>query len=254
MDFGTSSGGHFSTQTDLDRLECLYSHDRGRDSRIESITQQGATTQTDGTTGDMHLAESTNRVLVHLGGPNGIHHPLGCLRIGRVDLGGIAGRSKLFDLRGLHHDIGPDLVDASHETEDLNSKCLQQTTGRGPRRRPRGGLPGTRSLERVTTIVGQPLDASRQIRVARSGPVNRRCSFGIIETAVLVGNLHHERRTGGSATADARQERGAIGLDPLPGAPSVPSLTTSEFLVDEVDVEIEARWEAREDGQSAWAM
>ena len=137
-------------------------------------------------------------------------------------------------------------MDASHETEDLNSKCLQQTAGRGPRRRPRGGLPGTRSLERVTTIVGQPLDASRQIRVARSWPVNRRCSFGIIETAVLVGNLHHERRAPVVRPLRMPARNVAIGLDPLPGTSSVPSLTTSEFLVDEVDVEIEARWETRE--------
>tara|TARA_B100001059_G_scaffold60126_5_gene55707 strand:- start:6797 stop:7234 length:438 start_codon:yes stop_codon:yes gene_type:complete len=145
-------------------------------------------------------------------------------------------------------------MNTSNETEDIDSERLQKTarggTGGGSRR----GFPGTGSLERVPAVVREPLDASGQIRMAGSWPMNRWCSIGIIEPTVLVGNLHDQRRTGCPATADASQERGPIGLDSLPGTPAVSTLTTSEFFIDEIDVEIEAGWKTREDGQSAWAM
>ena len=145
-------------------------------------------------------------------------------------------------------------MDTSNESEDLYAEFLQKTSSRGAGGCSRSRLPGARSLKRVTTIIGQPLDASSKIRMTRTWSMNRWCPLRIIQSTVLIGNLHDQRRAGGASASDTCQERGAVGLDSLTGASAISTLSTTEFLIYEIDIEIQSRWKTSQDGQPAWAM
>jgi len=84
--------------------------------------------------------------------------------------------------------------------------------------------------------------------------MNRRCSLRIIQSTVLVGNLHDQRRAGRASASDTCQKRGAVGLDSLTGASAVSTLSTTEFLIYEIDIDIQSGWKTSQDGQAAWAM
>ncbi len=131
----------------------------------------------------------------------------------------------------MHQGVG--VQDRPHETECLDAEFAEQQSGDGARRGASCRLSGAGPLERLATVGRQPLDGAGQIRMARTRSIDRRRARRIVQPAVPIGNLQHDRPAGGLPLPNPGEHGGRIGFDLLPSSPAVSTLPSAQLAVDE---------------------
>ena len=122
----------------------------------------------------------------------------------------------------------PDVAQLRYPAGDVDTEHGEELSGEAARRHPGGCFTGTRPLEHGPHPA-EVLDRSRQVGVARPGPID---IVELFELRVFVDHLQRERAAKRDAPPQPRQKRDGVRLDPLPAAAAVASLTAHEFGID----------------------
>ena len=138
---------------------------------------------------------------------------------------------------------------------DLCAELAQQQFCKGPGCDTGCGFASRGALQNVARIMKIEFLGAREIGVARS----RRKKFSLVTRGfsrcfdgqnvlpvrpIAVFNAQGDGRADGLAVAHARENIGAILFDFLPAAASVAELAAVKFVIDEVQIDREGRWEA----------
>ncbi len=245
--------GLLEPEPELDALDDVDAHDRGRQRGVEAPIPVDVRAEPDGQPVDDDLEHAADRVagrtcLVDAGD----HRRLG-VRVGAAQRRGVglvararrAGR------------IDGHATDLRRERPDLDAELAQEGPGHGPRRDPCRCLARGRSLEHVAHVVEAVLERAGEVGVAGPDAGDRRRPLvALVRRVGQLGrllraqrsDLHHpgpvlpiavadeqeDRRSERPAVADPAEDLGPVLLDGLARPAAVAALATSQVDRDVV--------------------
>ena len=196
----------------------------------------------------MHAAESADRVLGNLGRMDVLDEARVRHRARAGDLGTVSRGTQRRE-RGCIDLHARECIDCTeHVAERLDAHLAQQAPRKRTGRDARCGLACTRALERAAAVVGEPLHAASQVRMAGARLVNRRRAHRVIDPAVSIDNLKRHRRAERDPLPHARQDPDAIGLDALASATTVTALAPGKLSIDPIGVHAQAGGQTLDQG------
>ena len=217
-----------ATHANLDALERLDAHDRKCDVCIEFITPVDGRAESDRAPKHMHLAHAAECVLVDLRLSDQLALSRCNCIVRAVCLAGVASDERITPVCCINCDIRAHAADGPDKPKDLNPDLAEQASCDRTRSDSTCSLACAGAFERVPAVRCQRLDRASKVRVPRSWARDWRRAFQIIKAAVPVDDADRQRAADRFAQTNTREKLGAICLDLLSAAATVPALPARE--------------------------